>query len=516
MNHLVWQYGARWAESTPDALAVQDRNATLTYAELAEEADLGAGFLAELGIRRGDRVAVLLPKSMDAVVATQAVSRLGAIYVPVDHSAPAARTSFILDNCRVAGVITTKAAWEKLLPLFEGTPPTPVLLDGDASLPRWQDRGDAVPRRGASGVHDHSPAYILYTSGSTGRPKGVVISHRNARAFVDWGVDEFGLDAADRLSNHAPFHFDLSVFDLYAAWAVGASVHLVGPALAPFPGALARWIAEREITTWYSVPSALVRLLLRGGLDEREYPALRQVLYAGEVFPVRHLRRVMEVLGGASFHNLYGPTETNVITHHTVPRPLADDVSAIPIGKACPFAELFVEKDDGNPAEPGEIGELVAGGATVMLGYWANPDASSKALAQAPSVSDYRSIVYRTGDLVRLAEDGETIFFLGRRDHQVKTRGYRVELGDVERAILAHEDVLEAAVSAEADEEVGHVLLGFVVAREGTALSVGQLKTHCEQLLPRYAVPERWEFRADLPKTSTGKIDRMALSGPTT
>ena len=207
------------------------------------------------------------------------------------------------------------------------------------------------------------------------------------------------------LSNHAPHHFDLSVFDIYCALHSGAVVTIVPDRLAPFPAQLAAWIEQEGITVWYSVPSALVRLLKQGQLERFTYPALRTLCFAGEVFPVKYLRAVMERFPSSEFHNLFGPTETNVCTWYRVPRPLPS--------------------------------QLLISGGTVMLGYWALPEKTSAVRIQNPLHQDYADPCHRTGDRVRVQPDG-SFLFLGRRDHMIKTRGYRVELGEVEAALLAH------------------------------------------------------------------------------
>jgi amino acid adenylation domain-containing protein len=523
MAYLLWQSVRDTAEAYPDRLAISDGHTRMSYAELLSSADRVSEALIGAGVRPGDRVGVLADKSSRCVAAMLGASQAGASYVPVDPKAPAARSKYILENAQVRFLVT-EASLVKSLLLTSGTEGIPhagrfLLLDDELGgeeidephMLSWRDLPTRVTEFQRPPRNEDDPAYMLYTSGSTGNPKGVVISHRNALTFVEWGRRTFRLGPEDRLSNHAPFHFDLSVFDLYGAFSSGASVHLVPDRAAPFPGTLAQWIEDTDITVWYSVPSALIRMLLHGDLGRFDYQRLRTVLFAGEVFPVKHLRAVMDAFGSAEFHNLYGPTETNVCTYYSVPRPLPDDVEALPIGPACANMEAFALTDEKRRALAGEEGELLVRGPCVMLGYWGLPERTAQSLGQNPLHTDFHDTVYRTGDRVRVLGDSEGFQFLGRRDHMVKVRGYRVELGEIEQAILAQTGVREAAVVAIEDEEVGARLHAVIVLRDGVSLDADGLTRACLSRIPRYAVPETMTFVGALPRTSTGKTDRVTL-----
>jgi amino acid adenylation domain-containing protein len=494
---------------TSAALEHHDRTAvvadrTLTYGELDELASRIAAALIEAGVRPGDRVAVCAPKSAGVVASQYGVMRAGAAYVPIDHAAPDRRAIRIANDCAVAGLIAERARLDRLGP---DLPPAAIGLD----LDRLDTLPPAAPGRSAVSTDQDHLAYVLYTSGSTGSPKGVMLSHGNARSFVDWAVGELKLTAEDRFSSHAPFHFDLSVFDLYACASVGGTMHAVPDEVLRFGTSSAAFVRERELTVWYSVPSALVYLLLHGDLGARDLERLRLVLFAGEVFPMKYLRQLADVLPGAELYNLYGPTETNVCTYHRLDRWRLAGQERLPIGRPCGNTETLALDVDGRPVGPGETGELYVRGPSVTPGYWGDPDKTQRALVPNPVQPYLGDRLYRTGDLVTLDEHGEYLF-LGRRDSQVKSRGYRIELGDVEAALYAHPAVVEAAVLAMPDEELGSRLRAVVALKSGERLTVGALQAHCASLVPRYMVPDRIELRPSLPKTSTGKTDRTRLA----
>jgi amino acid adenylation domain-containing protein len=519
MAYLLHRLVSEAAEASPHKEAVRCRGSALTYGELEAASNGVASALVDSGVRRGDRVGVLLPKSLEMVAAVYGIMKAGAAYVPIDAKAPVERGAIVASDCTIAGLVATPDRASALIgAMSQHRPRVAVLIDDEAGSP---DPGcdvvsyaeaTADPNAADPGVQalEIDLAYILYTSGSTGVPKGVMLTHRNALTFVEWSASKIGISSEDRLSNHAPLHFDLSVFDLYLAALGGATVSLVPEDEAYFGSALGRFINEERITVWYSVPSALT-LLTRFVTEPGSMPTLRAVVFAGEVYPTRHLRELRRLVPEARLWNIYGPTETNVVTYYEV-RELPSDDRTIPIGRACENSEVFAVKGDGTEAGVGEEGELYVRGSTVMKGYWNRPEKTAEVLVPNPLSGDMPDLVYRTGDLVRLRPDGD-YDFLGRRDHQIKSRGYRIELGEVEAAIHSHPAVLEGVVVAIPHEEWGTAIVACVVAREGEAISEVEIKRHVARRLPRYMVPARVEVLSGLPRTSTGKVDRQALSG---
>jgi len=482
------------ADAGGDRMAMQDSESTLSYAQLELAVAKTAAALEELGVRRGDRVGVWAPKSARSITMLYAIMRAGAAYVPLDPRSPQVRALTMIDD---AGCRLVCADGERL---------DAIRAKGAPALDIDEDVSGLDPVH-ASRACESDLAYILYTSGSTGRPKGVMLTHRNGLSFVEWAVSRFGVRSDDRLSSHAPLHFDLSIFDLYGAAMAGASLHLLAAGEEALAASMVAAIRRHGITVWYSVPSAL--MLLPRAASEADLSALRIVLFAGEVFPMKHLRVLRALVPQAVLANLYGPTETNVCTYHVVPEQLSSDDAPLPIGRSCENQEVFALDDDLRPVQEDEVGELWVRGPTVMKGYWGDPALTGQRLRQNPLHDRYPDPAYRTGDLVRRLPADE-YEFLGRRDHQVKSRGYRIELGEIEAVLHAHPAVAEAAVVAVPDERIGHRLVAYVASDE--ELSPTELKRHSASALPRYMVPGDVLIESSLPRTSTGKVDRQQLT----
>jgi len=491
-----------WARKTPHQVAVDGANEAMTYAELDSLANRFATLLRSAGVAAGDRIGVHVPRSARAIAAMLGAARAGAIYVPLDPSSPPARMRNIVDDCNIRHVVIAPALLANWLAASLCSPVEHFFLAADAPLPAlpepalahaWSEvtasRDESLPPASAN---PNDLAYLLYTSGSTGKPKGVMISHRNALSFSEWAAERILLGASDRVASVAPFHFDLSVFDIWATLARGATLVIVDESTVLSGARMLDRINSKSITVWYSVPSALVLMLDHGGLAERGAPSLRAVLFAGEVFPIKHLRRTMMALPQVRFFNLFGPTETNVCLAYEVPGPPAAEAQAIPIG--CPSCGdvVAILDEQGRPCPDGEIGELFVDGPTVMLGYW---NAGQPMLARHP---------YPTGDFVARRADGE-IMYHGRRDHMVKIRGFRIELAEVEAALNQQPGVREAIAFA-----MDQRLVAAVVPSDPN-LSVLAIKRQCANLLPPYMIPSEVRLLAEMPRTSSGKIDRMGF-----
>lgn len=501
----------------PDNIAVVEPGAgSISYRALDELSSRMRDYLLAMGVGPGERVGLYLKKSIDTVAAMYGVLKAGAAYVPVDPTAPPARNAYIMHNCGVKVLIVESRFEQKLKQEIDnlgGPMPRLLVLEGtgggepltNALLAQGVSQADKVSK--AVTPRPDDLAYILYTSGSTGKPKGVMLTHENAVSFVDWCSEVFEPHAHDRFSSHAPFHFDLSILDVHVSLKHGATLVLVGEDIGKDPIGLAKLIADERISIWYSAPSILSLLAQFGNLPSCDYSNLRHVLFAGEVFPVKHLRTLTQLLPKPRYFNLYGPTETNVCNFHEVILPVPEDQNTpYPIGKVCSHLRGKVVDENGKLVSRGEEGELCINGRGVMQGYWSLQEQTLRGFLVDADGARW----YKTGDIVVEEQDG-VFTYRGRRDRMVKRRGYRVELGEIEAGLYKHPQLKEVAVVSTPDEEAGVKITAFLAAKENKRLSLIELKRFCADNLPLYMIPDRFTWYEALPKTSTDKIDYQRL-----
>jgi len=487
-----------------DKEAVVFKGRRISYGSLSDSVSRIMTFLDENGVGKGDRVAIWLTKTPESIFLLLATLGVGAAYIPIDPGSPKARVITLLEDSKPVFLFTSENNLDSLKDTGTGTVRIVGLkkTEGGYDLAELQSSG---PHASLAAPEKDDLAAILYTSGSTGTPKGVMLSHGNISTFVAWAAETFGLRQEDRFTSHAPFHFDLSTFDLFAAFNAGGTVCLLDDIMVKFPGTVLGLLREERITVWYSVPTAL-RMLVEHGRDAvQQLKSLRLVLFAGEVFQPAALRAVMAAFSQARFFNLYGPTETNVCTYYEVPRPLPSETFTIPIGVPCPPLEVGIYDPSGHPVPPGERGEICVTGPGVMLGYFNDEELTArKRLGE-------RKDSYRTGDHGYRSADGN-IIFTGREDNQVKFRGHRIELLEIEAVIAAHPDIREAAVLVLLDDTGEQVLRAAVTAKPGsTKPGNSVLARHIAARLPSYCVPGEIVWLEDMPRTSTGKVDRNRL-----
>jgi amino acid adenylation domain-containing protein len=523
MAFLLHQLVSESASRYPDREAVVINDRAITYAELDRESNKLVHLLLSLKIEKGDRVGLYLDRGVDAIIAACAVLKTGATYVPIDPAGPPRRVSYIIEKCGIKTLVTVQeklAKIEKAFPenvplvyavLLNMTEPVPALgsvkLINGRSIP--DEFGKNAP---AVNVIDSDIAYILFTSGSTGNPKGVMLSHQNSLTFVNSACDFFQIKKEDRFSNIAPLHFDMSIFDIFVAFKASACVVVVPEAAAIFPAKLAEYISEKKISVWNSVPSALSLLATYKNLDSRDLSSLRLILFAGEMFPLKYLRLLRDAIPSARFCNMYGQTEANSSTYYWVDQLPADDKGGLPIGKSLPNFEVFALDENGiRITAPGLEGELYVRASTVALGYWGEPEKTENAFVKNPLRPDLRERVYKTGDLVHLDSDGNYVFS-GRKDHMIKSRGYRIEIGEIETVLCSHPAIKNAVVIPIPDELIGNRLSVIIEPMAAGKITKDDVLKYCIAQLPKYMVPEVVEFRDTLPMTSSGKVDRKKLS----
>jgi amino acid adenylation domain-containing protein len=505
LHHLLLEA----ASARPDDIALLSPRERRTYGELEDESARIASGLAESGVRPGALVGVVMEKTPRAIACLYAILRRGAAYVPLDPSLPRARLTAMIERAELAHLVVDLEHVEAVRAACasDGTMARKVVVAKDlVDAPR----GASVDAGGTDG----QLAYVLHTSGSTGVPKGVAISHRNALAFVEPACARFELQPSDVLACQAPLHFDLSVFDVFGAASVGAGVSLFPSYFSAFPRKMAETLEVHGVSVWNSVVSALATLVLRGALEDRSLDRMRAILFSGERMPGPLLRALAARFPHARLFNVYGQTEANSsMVHEIDARDLEHaETRTLPLGDALDNAETFVLDDElREVVGAGQVGELYVRSAAVASGgYLHDPLLTAERFLLDPRHPETGARAFRTGDLVERGERGE-LYFRQRRDTMIKTRGHRVELAEIEIALESMEGVYEVAVVAVPDTAIGHRLAAFVRPREGLTLSSRTVEAWLRERLPRYMVPDVLEVRAELPRTSTGKIDRARL-----
>lgn len=500
------------AQRTPDKPAFIFEGTSLTYAQLIARSEKLAATLLGQGVRKGDRVGIFLPQSLDSAVAVFGILMAGAIFVPIDPTAPALRMKDIVGRCDVSVVVTVpskRAAIEAFLEIAET--PLEFIGVGDLAGPMVTDcvTWDAVETAATTDLPRASVqdlAYIMWTSGSTGQPKGMTHSHGNGLIYAGMLAETHDLNADDIFLGLSPLHFDMAVMDYFAVILVGGTTVIVPEATAKMPAALTLLIEQERATVWYSVPFGMTQMLERGAMEARDLTSLRWMIFGGEPFSIKHLRALMARLPNAQFANAFGPAETHQISSHTVEE--ADlDAGTIPVGKPWRTLDALILDEDDTDVPPGEVGELVVRSPSCMRGYWGDPEQTRASFYTRAISDDMSDAYYRTGDLVRLDDQGR-MHFLGRKGRQVKVRGYRIELDEVESVLLSCDGAEEVAVVRSADK----TRLIAVVRSDGKTDGLeGALLAHCRSLLPIYAVPSEVRFIEVFERTRSNKIDRTRL-----
>ena len=491
--------GELFAESVlrnPDRVALEAEGMALSYGAASRRVAHFAGRIAALAAAPEAPVGLLLERSAELWLAVLAVLQAGGSYVPLDPELPAERLRGIAADAGLAALVVGQSTVELGQ---EIAPATPLLSVADGL---GAEGASARPDRLARGAH---LAYALYTSGSTGRPNGVLVSHGAAANHMLWLADSFGLDGSDRVAQKTPFGFDASIWEAFAAWAVGATVVVARPGAHRDPGMLVDWIAERDVTVLQMVPSMLAALFARH--DVRRCRSLAKVFAGGEAFPAALPGEIHRALSERVLVvNLYGPTEAAIDAAARPCRPQERlRGGASPLGRPIDGVELLVLGADLEAVPIGVAGELAIAGAALARGYLGRPDLTAVRFVPHPRPARPGERLLLTRDRARWLPGGE-VEFLGRLDQQVKVRGFRIELEEIEAVLARHPEVAAAAVTVAEDR-----LCAFVVPLDGTRPTAEALRLHAAAALPEYMVPAELSLIDALPRASTGKLDRRAL-----
>ena len=476
----------RWLEEAarlaPDSIAFDAPGRVMTWGQVWQAAQETGSLLAEK-TQAQQPVLILMDKSPDCLCAMLGAVCAGCFYTPLDSSMPRARVQMIADTLRPAVILFEERNEE----LARG-------IAGEARLCRYDaipHRVDAVLLRERRAAHmDTDLLYVLFTSGSTGVPKGVSITHRSVIDLVEWACDALRLPEGARFGSQAPFYFDNSVLDIYCVMRMRGSLHLIPRMDFLFPARLVQRLARERIDTVFWVPSALTALAGADVLVPGCLPALRRVFFCGEVMPCATLNRWRFALPDADYVNMYGPTEiTDVCMWYRVDRAFAD-TDSLPIGFPCANTRIMLID-----------GEICVSGTCLSPGYYNAPEKTAAAFVPNPLRPQIPELMYRTGDLGAYNDRGE-LMFLGRRDSQIKHSGYRIELGEIECALSAAEGVALACCYYDGAR--------IVAAYTGDA-DERTVKKHLREALPKYMLPELLLHRETLPRTGSGKVDRLTL-----
>ncbi len=523
MGYLVQSYLDESARRSPCKTSIGCNGETTDYDRLFRRSNRLARCLKSNGVSRQDRVCIVMNRSIGAIEAIMGTLKADAVYVPIDPKSPPERWRRILTDCRPSAVICdgkTAKTFDAASDMKRSVPVRIVLgndgaMDASDGLSGWSGFQQVRTFDGRCpdyGNIDTDLAYILYTSGSTGSPKGVMISHLNIRNYIEWAIDCFAITGSDRILGTAPFHFDMSTFDIYCTLKAGATLVIATESQMLFPMKLVGVIESEEITLWKGISSLLMYMARTRSLQPGGMPTLRKVLFGGEPLQTRYAIDWMTAFPEKAFYNVYGPTEaTGISAFYHLDHLPEDPDDPIPIGRACRNTEVLLLKTDDAEAAPGETGEVCLRGSGLSRGYWGDPSRTRASFVANPLTGFPEDRIYRTGDIARRREDG-VLEFIGRTDHQVKYMGYRIDLNEIETAMASTPGVGEAAViPAGANGSHPDELIGFYDSDADTP--VGTILLRLNECLPAYMIPRRLIPLARIPRNDRGKVDRHALRG---
>jgi amino acid adenylation domain-containing protein len=482
-----------------DRVLYAARDGRATYGQTRQGMlQIAAWLIQKHGVMPEQRIALCLPSGILGALLTLGIVAAGGAYLPMQINSPPERLADLLKNAEPHLLITTNAMAKKLQKAASGKPSVPIIsIDPDFGGFLEMLAGIQQLEKPVT-VNPESLAAIFFTSGSTGEPKGVMMSHASLVITASLLTENVPLQATDRIIMLAPPHY-ASALGLFFPLPVGCSTFIVTEEEAMFPEIVAGILEAEKITIWDGAVTRLRHLVEAGKLEKRNLASMRYVEFFGEPMPIEVLKAALGFFPNARFQNTYGSSEAFWMTSFDIPRDVSSDLKALPIGKPLPFYDLKLCEDDGTPAAAGEAGEICVVGPVALMGYWKRPDLTAAVRLNGIPNS------YRTGDLARLGDDGN-YHFAGRRDHQVKIRGHRFELGEIETTIKSHPLVRDAAAFL-----VGQEIRACVLASQGEGL-VQAINALCASRLPVFARPNQLRIMPEFPQLASGKLDRMALA----
>lgn len=475
----------------------------ISYGQLDRLSNQAARFLLSRGLSRGDRVCVHLEKSVAAYSLLLGCIKTGIAYFATDPASPRSRLESIFTQCPPTLIFSESTDgfaenWHSL-----------IVTCSASSMEFCADQDDS-PLQLSDPATFSDPAYIMFTSGSTGEPKGAVITHSNLHYFVDWAVNEYRFTSDDRHTHLNPLYFDNSVFDIYSTLLSGGTLVPFTSAMLQDPFGVVDRIERLECTVFFSVPSMLIYLQTTKALEKGAMKSVRKIIFGGEGYPKPKLAELYECVGEhAELINVYGPTEcTCICSTYSISREDFESTEGYPpIGTLTSYFNYYLLDGD-CIVPPGDVGELCLGGPCIGHGYFNQPEMTQKVFVQNPLNTAFEERLYRTGDLMRLNPADGMLWFVGRKDFQVKHQGYRIELEEIEHGLAKIEGVDEAAVVQVFDAGVSS-LIGFVASKKN--LQPDGLRRDLAEFVPRYMVPRRVFVLERLSKNPNGKTDRKRL-----
>lgn len=506
---LVNDFLEHSAERLPGKTALVHDGRRLTYAEVDRLAQGLARGLRDLGVRRGDRVAVFMDNSVEAVVSLFGALKAGAAFLMVNHGTKREKLEYILNDCS-ATVLLTQAGRagvirELLCPELRAVVMSGARAEGTSHI----DFDDLIRSSGEGGVQtgciDLDLAAIMYTSGSTGRPKGVMLSHANMVSAAHSITTYLANTEFDVIMNVLPLSFDYGLYQVLMGFKVGGTVVLEKSFAYPFQ--VLDSMVREEVTGFPGVPTIFAILLRLKDIGSVDLHSLRYITNTAAALPKSHILKLRKIFPDVKIYSMYGLTECKRVSY-LPPEEL--DRRPTSVGRGMPNEEVYIVNEQGERAAPGEAGELVVRGANVMLGYWNLPEETGRCLRPGRYPGER---VFHTGDLFTMDTEG-FLHFIARKDDIIKSGGEKVSPREIENILYSHDDIIEAAVVGVHDDILGQAIKAYVVPEHGSRLTEKEVLKYCSARLEPYMVPKQVEIREALPKTATGKIDKKGLKAP--